>query len=91
MLKIESVTKNTLFGLKIMVKSGLGKFILESFHVFSRPSCKTLSVKVVYSTTTWTKFYPILTPTPRHPLNWTKMNILHTIYHLPGNQPLTFY
>ena len=30
-----------------------------------------------HSTTTWIKFYPILTPTP---LEWTKMDILHTIY-----------
>ena len=32
-LKIESVTKNTIFGLKMMVKSGLEKFILKSLHV----------------------------------------------------------
>ena len=31
-LKIESVTKNTIFGLKMMVKSGLEKFILKSLH-----------------------------------------------------------
>ena len=29
-LKMESVTKNTIFGLKIMAKSGLEKFILKS-------------------------------------------------------------
>ena len=32
-LKMESVTKNTIFGLKMMVKSGLEKFILKSLHV----------------------------------------------------------
>ena len=32
-----------------------------------------------HSTTTWTQFYPILTPIP---LEWTKMDILHTIYPL---------
>ena len=32
-LKIESVSKNTIFGLKMMVKSGLEKFILKSLHV----------------------------------------------------------
>ena len=31
-LKMESVSKNTIFGLKIMVKSGLEKFILKSLH-----------------------------------------------------------
>ena len=31
-LKMESVTKNTIFGLKMMVKSGLEKFILKSLH-----------------------------------------------------------
>ena len=31
-LKMESVFKNTIFGLKMMVKSGLEKFILESLH-----------------------------------------------------------
>ena len=29
-LKMESVSKNTIFGLKMMVKSGLEKFILKS-------------------------------------------------------------
>ena len=29
---MESVTKNTIFGLKMMVKSGLEKFILKSLH-----------------------------------------------------------
>ena len=33
-LKMESVTKNTTFGLKMMVKSGLEKFILKSLHFF---------------------------------------------------------
>ena len=32
-LKIESVSKNTFFGLKMMVKSGLEKNILKSLHV----------------------------------------------------------
>ena len=32
-LKMKSVSKNTIFGLKMMVKSGLEKFILKSFHV----------------------------------------------------------
>ena len=31
-LKMESVPKNTIFGLKMMVKSGLEKFILKSLH-----------------------------------------------------------
>jgi hypothetical protein len=31
-LKMESLTKNTIFGLKMMVKSGLEKFILKSLH-----------------------------------------------------------
>ena len=31
-LKMESVSKNTIFGLKVMVKSGLEKFILKSLH-----------------------------------------------------------
>ena len=31
-LKMESVTKNTIFGQKMMVKSGLEKFILKSLH-----------------------------------------------------------
>ena len=31
-LKMESVIKNTIFGLKMMVKSGLEKFILKSLH-----------------------------------------------------------
>ena len=31
-LKMVSVTKNTIFGLKIMVKSGVEKFILKSLH-----------------------------------------------------------
>ena len=31
-LKMESVSKNTIFGLKMMVKSGLEKFILKSLH-----------------------------------------------------------
>ena len=31
-LKIESVTKNTIFGLKKMVKSGLEKFILKTLQ-----------------------------------------------------------
>ena len=31
-LKMESVNKNTIFGLKMMVKSGLVKFILKSLH-----------------------------------------------------------
>ena len=31
-LKMESVSKNTIFGLKRMVKSGLEKFILKSLH-----------------------------------------------------------
>ena len=30
--KMESVSKNTIFGLKMMVKSGLEKFILKSLH-----------------------------------------------------------
>ena len=34
-LKMESVTKNTIFGLKMMVKSGLEKFILYS-HLFNK-------------------------------------------------------
>ena len=32
-LKMESVSKNTIFGLKMMVKSGLEKNILKSLHV----------------------------------------------------------
>ena len=31
-LKMESVTKNTIFGLKMMVKSGLEKNILKFLH-----------------------------------------------------------
>ena len=31
-LKMESVSKNTIFGLKMMVKRGLEKFILKSLH-----------------------------------------------------------
>ena len=31
-LKMESVTKNTIFGLKMMVKSGLEKIILKSLQ-----------------------------------------------------------
>ena len=31
-LKMESVSKNTIFGLKIMVKSGVEKFILKSLY-----------------------------------------------------------
>ena len=31
-LKMESVSKYTIFGLKMMVKSGLEKFILKSHH-----------------------------------------------------------
>ena len=31
-LKMESVSKNTIFGLKMMVKSGLEKIILKSPH-----------------------------------------------------------
>ena len=31
-LKMEAVPKNTIFGLKMMVKSGLEKFILKSLH-----------------------------------------------------------
>ena len=34
-LKMESVTKNTIFGLKMMVKSGLEKFILKSLNAGS--------------------------------------------------------
>ena len=33
-LKLESVTKNTIFGLKMRVKSGLEKFILKSGTTF---------------------------------------------------------
>ena len=32
-LKMETISKNTIFGLKMMVKSGLEKFILKSLHV----------------------------------------------------------
>ena len=35
-LKMESVSKNTIFGLKMMVKSGLEKFILKSLHAQNR-------------------------------------------------------
>ena len=31
-LKMESVSKNTIFGLKMMLKSGLEKFILKFLH-----------------------------------------------------------
>ena len=31
-LKMESVSKNTIFGLKMIVKSGLEKIILKSLH-----------------------------------------------------------
>ena len=31
-LKMEPVSKNTIFGQKMMVKSGLEKFILKSLH-----------------------------------------------------------
>ena len=31
-LKMESVSKNTIFGIKMMVKSGVEKFILKSLH-----------------------------------------------------------
>ena len=31
-LKMEFVSKNTIFGLKMMVKSGVEKFILKSLH-----------------------------------------------------------
>ena len=34
-LKMESVSKNTIFGLKMMVKSGLEKIILKSLHAGS--------------------------------------------------------
>ena len=37
-LKMESVTKNTIFGLKMMVKSGLEKFILKS------PPCEKIVI-----------------------------------------------
>jgi hypothetical protein len=30
---METVSKNTIFGLKMMVKSGLEKYILKSLHV----------------------------------------------------------
>ena len=42
----------------------------------------TLYIIRGHSKTTWTKFYPILTPTP---LEWTKLDILHTIYPLSHN------
>ena len=32
-LNMESVSKNTIFGLKMIVKSGLEKFILKSIYV----------------------------------------------------------
>ena len=35
-LKMESVSKNTIFGLKMMVKSGLEKIILKFHHGFQR-------------------------------------------------------
>ena len=31
---MESVIKNTIFGLKMMVKSGLEKFVLKSLHAW---------------------------------------------------------
>ena len=34
-LKMESVTKNTIFGLKMMVKCGLEKIFLKFLHAFS--------------------------------------------------------
>ena len=45
------------------------------FEVFRQKL--SISFKGEHSTTTWTKFYPILTPTP---LEWTKMDILDTIH-----------
>ena len=33
-LKMEFVSKNTIFGLKMMVKSGLEQFILKSLHFY---------------------------------------------------------
>ena len=40
-----------------------------------------------HSITTWIKFYPILTPTP---LEWTKMDRLHTLYPFPRD-PIGLY
>ena len=34
-LRMESVSKNTIFGLKMMVKSGLEKIVLKSLHARS--------------------------------------------------------
>ena len=41
-----------------------------------------------HSTTTLTKFYPILTPSP---LEWTIVDILHDTYPLSRDQAWTFY
>ena len=42
----------------------------------------------VYSTTMWTIFYPILTPTP---LEWTSVDILHSPLKIKALLPANFY
>ena len=78
--------------------------IIFTFHMIRKGilslswklKCKKLDKLILlkllwgHSKTTWTKFYPILTPQPPE-LEWIKMDILHTIYSLSHDPPWTFY
>ena len=60
----------------------IGFLHLALGHVFESSKAKRVEGPRGHSTTTWTKFYPILTPSP---LEWTNMDILHilsTLYHM---------
>ena len=66
-----------------------GTETLPSFWTFQRGiHSRTLACLRGHSTTTWTKFYSILNPSP---LEWTNMDLSHTIYLLPHDPPWTFY
>ena len=52
-LKMESVSKNTIFGLKMMVKSGLEKFIFEI------PPCGKIVIFIIYWICDFGHFYEV--------------------------------
>ena len=60
----------------------IGFLHLALGHVFESSKAKRVEGPRGHSTTTWTKFYPILTPSPLEGTNMDILHILSTLYHM---------
>ena len=84
----QCLTKRYLLSRKLLISCQGFKVVIKIRSELQRSSL------LGHSTTTWTKSYPILTPSytgKSTPLEWTIVDILHDTYPLSYDQAWTFY